>query len=251
MIARTDRKWITVLMPFAVLVGCTSALTEAERVDHSALPVPVTAAGLHPEPVRGQSREPAAAPARDNHAAEPVPSLDEVLSGLSSQVGGPIPDGEEEIAEVDVPAEGPGETVVAAATAIEESTVELPSAGDGDDTPLDTAVFHFETNEARLSEEDLAILKAHAEYLLHHSSLMLVIQGHADSRGAETYNMALSRARAEAVARALRQFGVPAQQLDLYAFGEQVPVSHFDHYDENRRVEIQYWDNYALNAEAP
>jgi OOP family OmpA-OmpF porin len=70
----------------------------------------------------------------------------------------------------------------------------------------------------------------------------LTIQGHADRRGPEEYNEQLSRERAQAVKQYLVSQGVPAETLDVEAYGERRPaVPGADtpaEFQKNRRVEF-------------
>ncbi len=70
----------------------------------------------------------------------------------------------------------------------------------------------------------------------------LRIQGHTDSRGAEDYNEELSRQRAEAVKAYLMTKGMPAELLDVEAYGERAPLvpgaDTESEYQKNRRVEF-------------
>jgi OOP family OmpA-OmpF porin len=70
----------------------------------------------------------------------------------------------------------------------------------------------------------------------------LKVQGHADERGPEPYNEKLSRRRAAAVKEYLASQGVPAEKLDVEAYGERRPeVPNADtraEHQKNRRVEF-------------
>ena len=71
--------------------------------------------------------------------------------------------------------------------------------------------------------------------------LRVVLQGHADYIGSETYNEKLGMDRAEAVRQELVSLGVPADRLSTVTFGESQPV--FSEQEDwaraiNRRVEV-------------
>lgn len=71
----------------------------------------------------------------------------------------------------------------------------------------------------------------------------LHIFGYADQRGPESYNLQLSRERAEAVRDYLVAAGVPASLIDVTGFGEQQPIvadpQTPDDLEKNRRVQFQ------------
>jgi len=71
--------------------------------------------------------------------------------------------------------------------------------------------------------------------------LILEIQGHADERGADDYNMRLTEDRAAAVKQYLVDKGVAADRLRSHGYGETRPVCH-EHtpgcWSQNRRVEF-------------
>jgi OOP family OmpA-OmpF porin len=71
----------------------------------------------------------------------------------------------------------------------------------------------------------------------------LVLAGHTDRSGPESYNTPLSERRARAVAEALRQLGIPSDALFLEWFGEsrpRIPTEDGVREPQNRRVEIVF-----------
>jgi outer membrane protein OmpA-like peptidoglycan-associated protein len=76
---------------------------------------------------------------------------------------------------------------------------------------------------------------------LRDSSERLIIEGHTDSRGADSYNMDLSRRRAEAVRDYLVGRGVAADRISVMAYGKNRPIADnmsAEGRANNRRVEI-------------
>jgi outer membrane protein OmpA-like peptidoglycan-associated protein len=70
--------------------------------------------------------------------------------------------------------------------------------------------------------------------------LTVLIQGHADSRGSNAYNLALSEKRAKSVASAIAGYGVEAERIETKGYGETVPVETNDTLEgrhANRRIE--------------
>ena len=68
-----------------------------------------------------------------------------------------------------------------------------------------------------------------------------MLDGHADPRGTDKYNMALSQRRVSAVRDALVKAGIPAERIATVASGEKKPTCNEkteDCYQADRRVEI-------------
>jgi OmpA-OmpF porin, OOP family len=68
----------------------------------------------------------------------------------------------------------------------------------------------------------------------------LLIEGHTDRKGAATYNLALSKHRADAVKDYLvREMGIPASRLETVGKGFSEPANPSNPYaPENRRVVV-------------
>ncbi len=81
----------------------------------------------------------------------------------------------------------------------------------------------------------------------------VLIVGHTDSVGADTYNMTLSQRRAESAASYLRQQGVDASRIRTEGRGEIEPVADNSTdagRQENRRVEVAIFANEELKERA-
>ncbi len=87
---------------------------------------------------------------------------------------------------------------------------------------------HFEYDEATLLETSLDQLDLLAQVLQDYPSLRVRIEGHADSRGSEEYNMDLSEQRAESVREYLVNQGISENRLETVALGENSPVLQGD-----------------------
>jgi peptidoglycan-associated lipoprotein len=69
----------------------------------------------------------------------------------------------------------------------------------------------------------------------------LIIEGHADERGSEEYNMALGDARAKSAEEYLVGVGIPQLQLSVISYGKEKPVcTEHDEacWQRNRRIHI-------------
>jgi len=114
--------------------------------------------------------------------------------------------------------------------------------------PPQQLLFQFGLNKNELAETDHAAIKEHSDYLLQHPNYVLVISGHTDNRGSESYNQRLSEQRAQRVADLLIiAAGVPESQLRVSGMGGKLPRVSPDNWDENRRVEFVYQDTMMAN----
>ncbi|MCB1685960.1 MAG: OmpA family protein [Pseudomonadales bacterium] len=78
----------------------------------------------------------------------------------------------------------------------------------------------------QLETEDLIHLEALAQFTRENPSVRAIyVDGHADATGTPAANLALSKRRAETVARALEGFGVPSAMLVLRYHGDRYPVA--------------------------
>ncbi len=101
---------------------------------------------------------------------------------------------------------------------------------------------YFETAKAIIKPISFPILDAVAATLKGNPQILLIeIQGHADERGADDYNMRLTEDRAASVKTYLIEHGVEADRLQSHGYGETKPVcpQHNEAcWSKNRRVEF-------------
>jgi outer membrane protein OmpA-like peptidoglycan-associated protein len=107
---------------------------------------------------------------------------------------------------------------------------------------IDTIRFGF--NEAFVREEEIGSLDEIAlvmeKVLRQHPRERFLVEGHTDAVGSDAYNLKLSKARAEAVKKALTTFYlIPSRNLETVGLGERylkIPTAEAE--AENRRVSI-------------
>ena len=87
--------------------------------------------------------------------------------------------------------------------------------------PLGDALFNYD--ESTIREDAQPVLQATAEYLQRWTSTRVTIEGHADARGTNEYNLALGDRRAAAVRDYLANLGVAADRMLGVTRGEEVP----------------------------
>ena len=82
----------------------------------------------------------------------------------------------------------------------------------------------FDTNSATVSQGSMASISEIAKTLEQHPEITLIqVQGHADERGDDGRNVALTRARAAAVVSALVANGVGRARLHSAGYGSRCP----------------------------
>ena len=104
---------------------------------------------------------------------------------------------------------------------------------------------NFDFNVRKLNALGKGRVRQIAEVLKSSEGVRVVLQGHADYVGSDSYNEKLGMDRAEAVREALISEGVAADRLSTVSFGESQPL--FTEQEDwaraiNRRVEIHSGD---------
>ena len=102
---------------------------------------------------------------------------------------------------------------------------------------------YFETDSAIIKSRSFPLLDAVAATLNASPQITLIeIQGHADERGSDKYNVKLTRARAASVMNSLIERGVIKDRLRSAGYGERCPVDpkhNATAWEKNRRVEFK------------
>lgn len=104
-----------------------------------------------------------------------------------------------------------------------------------------TAIY-FDLDKSELTSEARAALDAKLPLLRANPNVRIRIAGHADDRGSDEYNVALSQRRAAAAKRYLVDQGIPADRIDVAGFGEERPAvqgSGEEAWSKNRRDEFE------------
>lgn len=108
---------------------------------------------------------------------------------------------------------------------------------------LNDALFDYDKSTIR--EDASVVLKADVgvirDILANYPNQKLLIEGNADERGSDEYNLALGDRRARATQEFLVQMGIPAAQLSLISYGKERPVcteKTEDCWQRNRRAHV-------------
>jgi peptidoglycan-associated lipoprotein len=104
---------------------------------------------------------------------------------------------------------------------------------------------YFDYNQHTLRPDAEAALKMDAQTLAdlikQYPDFKLTVEGYADERGSEEYNLALGDARAKQTKEYLSNLGLPGNQLAVLSFGKDKPVCtehDEDCWQKNRRTHI-------------
>jgi peptidoglycan-associated lipoprotein len=82
----------------------------------------------------------------------------------------------------------------------------------------------FDYDKSDLTERSRTSLQKNADWIRKWSSTRVMIEGHADSRGTNEYNLALGERRAAAVRDYLVSLGVDVSRLAIVSKGEEQPI---------------------------
>jgi OOP family OmpA-OmpF porin len=106
--------------------------------------------------------------------------------------------------------------------------------------PIAGIVF-FEWDSAVVPDSAMPTIQAAAQNLAACGWRGISVAGHTDRSGGDSYNDALARRRADAVARLVAGQGTAGSQIEVSSFGERtpkVPTADGERNPQNRRVEI-------------
>ena len=98
---------------------------------------------------------------------------------------------------------------------------------------------HFDFDRSAFRAEDARIMDANARWLVAHPGTLVLIEGHADERGTNEYNLALGENRARTTQAQLVARGVAVSRITLVSYGEERPIcrqSNESCWAQNRRA---------------
>jgi peptidoglycan-associated lipoprotein len=81
----------------------------------------------------------------------------------------------------------------------------------------------FELDSVELSQEARSTIQKNAEYMKRWTSTKIMVEGHADARGTNEYNLALAERRAAAVRDYLVSLGIGNDRVTIVSKGEEQP----------------------------
>ena len=102
---------------------------------------------------------------------------------------------------------------------------------------------YFEYNKATIKAEYEAYLIEMIRMVKSHSDLRILITGHTDSDGSDTYNIELSKRRATALVLLFESHGLSKSRVEIDFKGEKEPIDRNDTdpgKQKNRRVDFRF-----------
>jgi len=117
------------------------------------------------------------------------------------------------------------------------------TAGQADDAGRNARLepVYFDFDSCLLTVEGRNTLTRNARWMDENQHQHVVIEGHADERGSDEYNLALGEKRAKAARRYMETLGVSNERLETISYGEEKPaVTGHDAaaWAKNRRIEF-------------
>ena len=129
------------------------------------------------------------------------------------------------------------------ASAMENASLTAQEILEQPGTPLASRVIYFTYDSAKVTDDSMALLEAHGNFMAENGNVSVRLEGHADERGSREYNIALGDRRAQSVRRILLFQGASSDQIETVSYGEEQPaeMGHSEAiWNKNRRVELVY-----------
>ena len=112
---------------------------------------------------------------------------------------------------------------------------------------------YFEFDKSDITSNSKLALDKLVQIFNEYPETNILVEGHTDDKGADSYNLALSQRRSNAVGSYLRNAGIASSRLTINSYGESQPkVENTTDAGraENRRVEFAITANDKMKAEA-
>ena len=102
---------------------------------------------------------------------------------------------------------------------------------------------YFDFDRHVVKPEYRNVVQQQAAFIKAHKNRNVTVEGNADERGSNEYNLALGDMRANAVRKGLELLGIPGDQIRTVSFGEEKPrlSCHEEKcWQENRRADFSH-----------
>jgi peptidoglycan-associated lipoprotein len=112
----------------------------------------------------------------------------------------------------------------APAPAAQPTPAPAPAAKAPSDWNIMRNDIYYDFDKSTLTPMTQDTLMRHAAWLRDNSDVTVTIEGHADERGTNEYNLALGDRRADSAKAYLVDLGIPASRLTTISYGEERPL---------------------------
>jgi peptidoglycan-associated lipoprotein len=132
--------------------------------------------------------------------------------------------------------------VAAEATPVTTAVVNVDPLNDPSSILAKRSVY-YPFDVSVVQDADKPVVQAHAKYLSEHADRSVRLEGNADERGSNEYNLALGQRRADGVKKMLVLGGAKESQITTASYGEEKPkaTGHDEaSWAQNRRTDIKY-----------
>jgi len=122
------------------------------------------------------------------------------------------------------------------------SGIDVTETPNGDGILVNLPDVTFAVDSTTISPSFRASLDSVSQSMITYPNSLIDVMGHTDSTGSESYNLDLSRRRADSVANYLVSRGVSRARIETIGYGEQYPIADNSTPEgraQNRRVEIR------------
>jgi outer membrane protein OmpA-like peptidoglycan-associated protein len=129
---------------------------------------------------------------------------------------------------------------------------EVERVGEGILITFDSGLM-FDFDSYALRSTTKQNLQELSDVLKKYEDTNILIEGHTDAKGADSYNQNLSEKRADAVSDYLAAMGVNSRRITEKGYGEEQPIASNDSEagrQQNRRVEVAIYANEELKKAA-
>jgi len=96
------------------------------------------------------------------------------------------------------------------------------------DVTSDLSDVMFDYDQFNIRDDQRATLQTNGDYLKRWTTVRVTIEGHADARGTNEYNLALGQRRANAIRDYLAGVGITADRMVVVSKGEEEPTCKED-----------------------
>jgi peptidoglycan-associated lipoprotein len=133
----------------------------------------------------------------------------------------------------------PPATVARQSASPSPSPVRSPSLAEQFQSNMQSVLFDYD--RATIREGETVKLEAGARWLRDNVDVRFTIEGNADERGSQEYNVALGDERAAAVKKYLSARGIPESRMTTISYGEEKPACREENescWQRNRRAQF-------------